>query len=59
MSEHHHVDEHGLVVKCYHECKSILTDWRFIAGMTLSFPFEHFLYEHIWPFTILTKFLEL
>lgn len=53
-TEHHHFDQQGVLIKCYHECKSLLTDWRFFAGITLSFPLEHFLWEKVWPFSWIT-----
>lgn len=56
---HTHVDEVGRVVKCYHETKSILTSGSFWLGITFSFPLEHFLYEKVWPFTLITQFLGL
>lgn len=55
--EHEHVTKDGFVVKCYHECRSLFTDWRFILGITISYPFEHFIWEHIWPFMLLTQLL--
>jgi hypothetical protein len=30
-----------------------------VIGTTVGFPLEHFLYEKVWPFTLLTKFLGL
>ncbi len=56
---HTHVDERGHIVKCWHECRSLVTDWKFWAGMTLGFPFEHYLYEKVYPFTLVTKALGL
>ena len=42
---HTHLNEQGIAVKCYHECKSVLTDWKFMIGVTVSFPIEHALWE--------------
>ena len=56
---HTHYDSNGLAVKCYHHCKSLLTDWKFFIGVTISFPIEHFIWEKIWPLTIVTKWLGL
>lgn len=56
---HYHKDEKGVLVKCYHECRSLLTDWKFILGVTLSFPIEHFIWEHVWPFSLITKLMGL
>ena len=56
---HYHKDERGLHVKCYHETRALLTDWRFWVGTMFSFPIEHFLYEKVWPFTFITNWLGL
>lgn len=44
---HTHEDERGVLVKCYHECRSLLTDWKFIVGMTVAFPIEHFIWTKV------------
>jgi len=31
----------------------------FWLGLTLGFPFEHFLWEHVWPFKLISKWLGL
>jgi hypothetical protein len=59
VKPHTHVTPDGLVVQCYHQCKSMLLSAPFWLGLTLGFPFEHFLYEKVWPFTLLTKLLGL
>ena len=56
---HTHVDERGALVKCYHETKSILLSFSFWLGVTLSFPLEHFIWEKVWPFYMLTELLGL
>lgn len=60
---HHHVDENGKLIKCYHDTKSVIASPGFWAGTilstVLSFPFEHYLYEKVWPFYKLTEFLGL
>ena len=56
---HFHVDERGVLVRCYHGVTSLATDWRFWAGITLSFPLEHWLWEKCWPFYVLTNWLGL
>lgn len=55
---HFHRDEQGMLVKCYHKCRN---NWLvgFCVGTTLSFPFEHWLYEKVWPFNLLTQWLGL
>lgn len=54
LGGHQHVDKRGYVHWCYHKCRGILTNWQFWAGMTLGFPFEHLLWEKLWPFYLLT-----
>ena len=56
---HYHKNENGLLIKCYHKSKSFILDYSFWIGLTLGFPLEHFLWEKIWPFTLLTKILGL
>ena len=56
---HFHRDEHGALVKCYHRSRSVLLSVEFWLGATLSFPLEHFIWEKVWPFTIITKLLGL
>jgi hypothetical protein len=56
---HTHKDKKGMVHICYHECKGLITDWRFWAGLTLGYPLEHFLWEHVPPFSYLTEWLHL
>lgn len=58
-TEHFHKAPDGTLVRCYHECKSTIKSAGFWLGVTISFPLEHFLWEHIWPLSILTKFLGL
>ena len=31
----------------------------FWLGLTFGFPFEHFLWEHVWPFKLISKWLGL
>lgn len=56
---HLHKDESGLLVKCYHQSKSVLASFSFWLGLTIGFPLEHALWEHVWPFTLITKLLNL
>jgi len=39
---HTHMDENGLIVKCYHKSKTVLLSVSFWIGLTLGFPVEHF-----------------
>lgn len=60
MSKGHlHVTEEGKLIACYHQCKNTLSSPAFYLGVTLSFPLEHYLWEHVWPFTIVTKLMGL
>lgn len=45
---HVHIDEKGIAHKCYHECKSMVRDYRFWIGVTISFPIEHALWGFIY-----------
>lgn len=61
--KHYHKNEKGLLVSCYHSCRNSLASWQFWIGTFIStlvsFPLEHYLYEKVWPFYILTKWLGL
>jgi hypothetical protein len=59
VKEHYHKSRSGSLVECYHTCKSILTDYKFWLGTTFGFPLEHWLWEKVWPFTLLTELLGL
>ena len=54
--EHEHKTPDGLIVKCYHKCRSIIS-WQFAIGLTLGYPLEHFLWEHVWPFYKVLSFI--
>jgi hypothetical protein len=56
---HTHVDEKGIIHKCYHECKSTFKQSGFWLGVTVSFPLEHFLYEKVFPFYLITQWMGL
>lgn len=58
-STHFHTNEQGFLVRCYHECRTAVLSWGFWFGVTLSFPIEHFIWEKLWPFNLLTKALGL
>jgi len=55
MEPHYHTDKTGKLVACYHNCKAVVTDWKFWLGVTVSFPLEHYLWEKVWPFYLLTE----
>lgn len=54
---HVHKDEEGKLVACYHKCVSIARQPEFWILTTFTFPFEHFLWWHVPPFTWLTKLM--
>lgn len=56
---HTHVDENGFLVKCYHSTRSTILSPSFWLGVTLSFPLEHFIWEKLWPFYLVTELLGL
>lgn len=56
-SYHVHVDEDGALIKCYHKTKNLVSSTEFWVGITLSYPLEHWLWEHVWPFNIITGWL--
>lgn len=56
---HYHKNEDGILVKCYHGCRSVLTDWKFFLGVTVSFPLEHFLWTKVPVFSDIAHWLGL
>jgi hypothetical protein len=60
---HEHVDRHGSVHQCWHECKSEMRRPAFwvlnILLTFLLFPLEHAIYTHLAPFTWVTDALGL
>lgn len=46
-------------VRCFHNCKSCLTDVSFWLGVTLSFPLEHLIWEKIPPFNLIARYFGL
>jgi len=56
---HTHRDERGLAVRCYHTCRSAVLSWQLWLGFTLSFPFEHALWEKVPPFNLIAQRLGL
>ena len=57
--EHYHKNEEGLLVKCYHGAKSILSEWKFWLGITISFPIEHFIWTKLPVFSHISEYLGL
>lgn len=59
MAKHYHKTASGKIQTCYHQCRTTLADWGFWLGVTITFPIEHFIWEHIPPFSYITKWLGL
>lgn len=57
--EHYHKDEKGILHRCYHECKQVVTQWGFWIGVTVSFPIEHFIWEKLPGFSHISRMLGL
>lgn len=61
---HYHTDKKlGITVRCYHACRNNLLSASFWVGTAIgtmvSFPLEHYLYEKVWPFTLVTRWMGL
>lgn len=56
---HYHKNEDGVLVKCYHACRRVAFTPAFWIGVTVSFPLEHFLWEKVWPFYLITTWMGL
>lgn len=56
---HHHIDEQGFLVKCYHTCKSFVKMPSFWIAQTLLFPLEHFLWTKAPVFSHIAEWLGL
>jgi hypothetical protein len=61
---HYHKDENGFLIQCYHACskgmlgiKQTLLSPAFWIGITVSYPFEHYLYENVWPFNLVQAWM--
>ena len=59
LGKRHYHKVGGHLYACYHECKSILLSASFWIGLTCSFPLEHFIWEKLYPFNLITKWLGL
>ena len=49
----------AILASLHRQLKTSVFSLSFWLGLTLGFPFEHFLWEHVWPFKLLTRFLGL
>jgi len=56
-NQHFHRTKDNKLVACYHECKNMLTSYSFWIGMSIGWPLEHFLWQKIWPFSLVAKLL--
>lgn len=56
---HYHTNDKGELVKCFHECKSIITQPSFWVLTTLAFPIEHFIWEKLPGFSWITQWMGL
>lgn len=59
MKPHKHEDERGVLVDCYHKTVTEVKRVGFWVGVTISFPLEHYLYDKVWPFTLVKGLLGL
>lgn len=55
---HYHRTASGVMLACYHKCRLMFT-WQFWCGLTLGYPIEHLLWEKVWPFYEVAKWLKL
>lgn len=56
---HYHQTAVDGVVFCWHKCRSAILSPGFWIGTTLGFPVEHYIWDHIWPFYLITKWMGL
>lgn len=58
---HTHTDERGFIHRCYHRCRHWLSP-GFLAGWlvanTITFPVEHEMWQHVWPYSYVGHWLE-
>lgn len=43
----------------HQQLRASIFNLSFWLGLTFGFPFEHFLWEHVWPFKLISKWLGL
>ena len=58
---HYHKDEKGVVHACYHACKNqnLFFSKMYCVSLTLAFPIEHIVYHKLWPFYLLSNWLNI
>lgn len=49
----------GIWHRLHLQLRTTVFSVSFWLGLTLGFPFEHFLWEHVWPFKLISKWLGL
>lgn len=54
---HYHKDSKGILHKCYHYCR--YSNFGFGLRLTLWFPIEHILWHKLWPFYLLSNWLNI
>jgi hypothetical protein len=59
VNYHTHKTEAGVLVRCYHKCRTSMASPRFWIGLTVGFFPEHYLWEKVPPFSLLTKLVGL
>lgn len=52
-------EKQGVWSRLHHQLRTTVFSLSFWLGLTLGFPFEHFLWEHVWPFKLISKWLGL
>ena len=53
VKPHYHRIPKGKLVACYHTCHSVLASPAFWIGTFITWPVEHYVWEHVWPFQLL------
>lgn len=57
MSEHTHMDSKGVFHTCFHECKTLFSQWSFWIGVTISWPLEHWAWANLPVLRTISKWL--
>lgn len=58
---HFHKDAGGIWHACYHACKqqNLFFSKMYWISLTLAFPVEHIVYHKLWPFYLLSNWLNI
>lgn len=54
---HFHMNEQGLLVACYHTAKPTFPFFKWLFVLTVTFPIEHLMWEHLPPLVKLLAWL--